>query len=136
MKTTSMIWKIAVAVFLISGVLLSIQGYALFTNNAPKKQSLGSNVIEVRMRVIKNEWRWDPKEITIPANSIARLRIFNEDTYEHGFAIKELGIDKKIPPQRETVIELTNIKPGEYDFLCSILCGKGHFEQKGILTVR
>lgn len=123
-------------IFLISGLLLFIQGYALVANHTQKAPPSDSGAIDVQIRAIKNEWRFEPNEIIIPADSVVRLRIFNEDSYAHGFAIEELGIDKYMPPLEEIVVELANIKPGRYEFFCSVLCGKGHFEQRGVLIVR
>jgi cytochrome c oxidase subunit 2 len=134
-----MILKIIAGAFLISGILFFIQGYALIADRAQdagkEKLSLDGGTVEIRMRAVKDEWRFEPNEVSIPAGSAATLRIFNEDSYAHGFAIKELGIDKNLPPLKETIVELTDIKPGRYEFFCSVLCGKGHFDQKGILVV-
>lgn len=90
----------------------------------------------VEMRVVKNQWRWEPSEITIPANARVKLRITNEDTYEHGFAISQLKIDEFMPPSSVITVNLSNIPAGEYPFFCSVTCGEGHGDQTGKLIVR
>jgi len=135
-NNNSIIPKIITAVFIVAGIAVFIQGDVYFSNTKQEVRIEEEDAQYISVRVIKNEWRFEPEEIVVPANTVVRLRIFNEDSYQHGFGIRELGIDKVLPPQKETIIELSNISPGEYEFLCSVLCGKGHFEQKGKLIVR
>lgn len=123
-------------IFVVAGIALLVQGYLYFSNAGSESRTEQADVQDISVRVIKNEWRFEPAEIVIPANTAVRLRIFNEDSYQHGFAIRELGIDKVLPLQKETIIELEGVNPGEYEFLCSVLCGKGHFEQKGKLIAQ
>lgn len=137
MKTDSLILKIIVGIFLISGILLIIQGYALTANRADKgKAPKKLDAVEIQMRAVKNEWRWEPNEIVVPAGSLVRLRILNEDSYRHGFVIQKLGIDEILPALQETLVEFSVSEPGEYPFSCSVLCGRGHFDMKGILIAR
>lgn len=133
----SLILKIIVGIFLISGVLLAIQGYALIADRADKgKNPKNVDAVEIQIRIVKNEWRWEPNEIVVPAGSFARLRIFNEDSYRHGFVIQELGVDEILPALQETLVEFSVSEPGEYPFSCSVLCGRGHFDMKGVLIAR
>lgn len=137
MKTDSLILKIIVGIFLISGVLLVVQGYAIIADMEDKgKTSKNIDAVEIQMRVVKNEWRWEPNEIAIPAGSLARLRILNEDSYRHGFVIQELGVDEILPALQETLVEFFVSESGEYLFSCSVLCGRGHFNMKGVLIAR
>lgn len=135
-SSKSVIPKVTIAIFVVASVALFAQGYLYFSNTEAENRIEQNSAQDIFIRVIKNEWRFEPEEIIIPANAAVRLRVFNEDSYQHGFAIRELGIDKVLPPRQETVIELTNVSPGEYEFVCSVLCGKGHFGQKGRLIAR
>lgn len=98
--------------------------------------SAGGDVVDVTMRIPKDSWRWEPKEVVIPVNKSVRLRIYNEDTYEHGISIKSLNIKQVIPPQAETNVLIPPTSAGEYPFRCSVWCGEGHTEQSGILVVK
>jgi cytochrome c oxidase subunit 2 len=131
-----MLPKIIAVIFVVSLAALFVQGYLYFSSPGPEKLTEGVLAQDVHIRSVKNEWRFEPAEVSIAANTAVRLRIFNEDSYQHGFAIRELGIDKALPPRQETIIELANISPGEYEFFCSVLCGRGHFEHRGKLIVR
>jgi heme/copper-type cytochrome/quinol oxidase subunit 2 len=138
-KLNSLIPKIIILIFLISGVSIAWQGYKLTQvekSNIVQENPSDKDIVEIFVRSIKNEWRFEPNEIVISAGAKTRLRIFNEDSFNHGFAIKELGIDKTLLPLQETIIEIKTQSPGEYTFVCSVLCGRGHFDQEGKLIVK
>lgn len=115
-------------------LLLAAQLWALPSRERAATDA-GSEATEIRVRVPKDEWRWEPDVIRARPGERLRLRITNEDDYDHGFAISELGIDRKVAAGRETEIELVAPAAGEYRFYCSVLCGKGHFDQSGLLIV-
>ena len=87
------------------------------------------------MRTKENEWKWEPAEIHIKAGDLVKLRIFNEDNYDHGFAVEAFGINKRLFPRRETQIEFVASRAGSFNFYCSVPCGQGHYEQIGTLFV-
>lgn len=120
----SLLLKIIIGVGMVAGLALA---YWFFS---------GGDALDINMRVPKGQWRWDPNEVTIPANKRVNLHIYNEDSYEHGFAISALNVDSAIPPQKETVVKLPPAQPGEYEFFCSVLCGEGHSGQTGKLIVK
>lgn len=137
MKLTKFPMFIALGAILLAFVFGG-QAYALFLNTEKEQKSeiVKENVIEFEMRVLENEWKWDPDQITVPAGSFVRLNLFNEDFYAHGFAIKELDIDVYLSAKKTMLIEFTaDLAPGEYEFYCSVLCGQGHFDQIGKLIV-
>lgn len=111
------------------------QAYFLIQNKASTSESSSVNVVEIEMRVLKDQWRFEPSIIQAPFNARVRIKIYNEDSYSHGFAIAKIGINKELPPNKTTVVEFIADKKGEFEFSCSVLCGKGHFEQKGKLIV-
>lgn len=97
---------------------------------------VGDEAVEIEMRVVKGLWKWEPDVITAPAGALVRVTITNEDGFTHGFAIKELGLDKRLPGGQTTVVEfVADLTPGEYEFFCSVFCGVGHFNQRGRLVV-
>lgn len=120
------------AIFLIvSGVVY--QNYYRPLSIGPVKAS--GNVVEIEMRAKENQWIWDPAEIRVKAGDLVRLKIFNEDSYDHGFAIEAFGVNKRLFPRRETVIEFVASRAGSFGFYCSVPCGQGHYEQIGALFV-
>lgn len=94
-----------------------------------------SQEIDIDMRVIQNTWTWDPGEITVEAGTLVRLHITNEDTYDHGFAIREFNVDQRLPASQTTTVEFVASRSGDFEFYCSVYCGSGHFGQRGTLFV-
>ena len=93
------------------------------------------HVIEIAMRAKENSWKWEPEEIKIKAGDLVKLKIFNEDNYDHGFAVEAFGINKRLFPRRETNIEFIASRAGSFQFYCSVPCGQGHYDQIGTLFV-
>ena len=93
------------------------------------------NVVEIKMKVLENLWEFEPSEISVRAGDKVRLHIFNEDTYDHGFAIEVFGVNRRLFPKRETTLEFIASKEGTFTFYCSVPCGEGHYSQTGFLNV-
>jgi|SRR3989344_187238 len=120
------------AVFLIaSGVVY--QNYYRPPGIGPIKAS--GRVIEIEIRAKENRWIWEPADIRVKAGDLVKLHLFNEDTYDHGFAIEAFGINKRLFPRRQTDIEFIASRTGSFQFYCSVPCGEGHYEQIGSLFV-
>lgn len=88
-------------------------------------------VLNLRMRVLENQWKWDPEVVYARPGDRVHLTIFNEDAYDHGFALEAFGVNKRLFAKRETVLEFLVSKPGEFIFYCSVPCGEGHYRQTG-----
>ncbi|OHA48281.1 MAG: hypothetical protein A2991_01280 [Candidatus Terrybacteria bacterium RIFCSPLOWO2_01_FULL_58_14] len=91
--------------------------------------------VEIHMRVLENEWAWEPAELRVAPGDRVVLHIFNEDAYDHGFALEVFGINKRLFPKRETTIEFLASKEGAFNFYCSVPCGEGHYRQTGKFIV-
>lgn len=116
---------------IISGVIY--QKYYRPPEIAPAQAS--GNVLEINMRVLENQWKWQPNIIQAKIGDQVILKIFNEDSYDHGFAMETFGINKRLFPKRETKIEFLASKIGTFNFYCSVPCGQGHYQQTGKLIV-
>jgi len=93
------------------------------------------NIIEITVVARENQWKWEPMDIKVKAGDLVKLHIFNEDAYDHGFAIEAFGINKRLFPRRQTDIEFIASRAGSFQFYCSVPCGEGHYEQIGSLFV-
>jgi len=93
------------------------------------------NTVEIDMRVLKDEWLFEPSEIRVNPGDRIRLNIYNEDTYDHGFAIDVFGVNRRLFPKRTTVIEFNASLRGKINFYCSVPCGDGHYDQRGAIIV-
>ena len=117
-------------VLVISGVIY--QKYYRPPEIAPIQAS--GNTVEIEMRVLENKWQWSPDNIKVKAGDRVILRIYNEDGYDHGFALEVFGINKRLFPKRETIIDFVASKIGTFNFYCSVPCGEGHYQQTGTFT--
>ena len=85
--------------------------------------------------MVVRQWEFAPSTITVDEGDKVVLTIKNEDV-DHGFAILELDVNKRLPAGETTIVEFTADKKGEYSFFCSVACGKGHRDMKGKLIVQ
>ncbi|MBI5415121.1 cupredoxin domain-containing protein [Candidatus Peregrinibacteria bacterium] len=99
------------------------------TENVPVAKG---NVKEFVMTAKK--WKFIPSEITVEEGDTVRLSVTSLDV-EHGLAIPQYGINKKVPAGETVDIEFVADKVGTFPFVCSVLCGEGHGNMKGQLTV-
>jgi plastocyanin len=63
--------------------------------------------------------RFDPKDVTIAADTDVQVTLSNEGVAPHNFSIDELGIDVDVQPGDEAVV-LINAPAGEYKFYCNV----------------
>jgi len=65
-----------------------------------------------------------------------RLNVVSADG-THGFQVKELGLNTRIPAGGRTMtVELTPKEAGTFEIKCSEYCGSGHGRMKAWLIVR
>lgn len=67
---------------------------------------------------IKNS-TFEPDQVTVPAGRPARFVIKNRDLTVHTFTIEELGIDVKVLPGSEELVELPSPPAGTYAYSCT-----------------
>lgn len=85
-----------------------------------------------------------PRNFSVPAGKPVSLQLNNVDSPFHGitngalhqFAIDDLGIDVRLDGKQSTVIKLSALEPGTYQFYCNVCCGgKVNPSMQGTLTV-
>ncbi len=124
--------------FLAFAVLLMLSGVVYQKYYRPKTigcVAWNGNIVEISMRTPKNEWTFDPAEIRVKRGDQVKLDIYNEDTYDHGFAVNAFGVDARLFPERHTKLEFIACNAGEFPFFCSVACGEGHLRQSGKIIV-
>ena len=123
----------AFLVFLvISGIIY--QKFYLPPELAPAQ--LTGKTVEITMCSRKEKWFFDPQRPEANVGDKVVIKIFNEDTFDHGLALEDFGVNKRIFPRRETEISFVANKVGEFPFYCSVPCGEGHLRQRGVLIVK
>lgn len=91
--------------------------------------------VEINMVSKEETWQFDPENITINKCDKVTLNIYNEDDYDHGFAIDVFGVNKRLSPMTTTTITFVASKAGKFVDYCSVPCGEGHFGHKGTINV-
>ena len=77
---------------------------------------------------------WEPKELTIPADTDVPITIVNTGFLPHDFTVDELSVESDLLDGGESTEVVVNAPAGSYTFYCSV---PGHKEagMVGTLTV-
>jgi cytochrome c oxidase subunit 2 len=86
------------------------------------------------VQVVAKKFTFEPATIQVTAGEPVLLVIRSADE-AHGFAIRELNIDIKVPGGGEAVTAGFLAPPtGRYDVSCTEFCGSGHGQMKAALV--
>lgn len=119
-------------------IILFLSGYVYSKFYRPPEISparFTGETVEIEVRVLENQWKWEPEIIKVKAGDKVRLKIYNEDDYDHGFALDVFGVNRRLFPKQTTLAEFIVSKQGQFNFYCSVPCGEGHYEQTGLMIV-
>ena len=86
------------------------------------------------IQVIASKYAFEPAEIHVKRGQEVILEISTTDV-QHGFFVRELGIDEPVQLGKPAMVSFRSDKVGEYRVECSILCGPGHDRMKGKIIV-
>jgi cytochrome c oxidase subunit 2 len=90
-----------------------------------------TRTIDVRL----SRYAFSPERIVLRLGERVSLNLVSVDG-AHGFQVKELGLNARIPAGGRTVtVELTPKEAGTFEIKCSEYCGSGHGRMKGWLIV-
>ncbi|MFM2374232.1 MAG: hypothetical protein RLZZ234_227 [Candidatus Parcubacteria bacterium] len=70
----------------------------------------------------KLEWRFEPETINVQKCDRVKMKVVNEDDFDHGVAIDAFGISQRLPALGEIDISFVASKEGEFPFYCSVSC--------------
>lgn len=84
--------------------------------------------------IISRQYEFEPNTLIVNQGDKVVIEIISMDV-EHGFAIDEYNINEVIPEGKTMVIEFLANKSGEFEFYCSVYCGRGHTGMIGKLIV-
>ena len=73
-------------------------------------------------------------ELVIPVNKEIHLMMHAKDV-GHSFYVRELRIQQDFVPGLDLSLHFTATKVGKYEIVCTQLCGLGHYNMRGYLTV-
>lgn len=81
------------------------------------------------------QFGFDPSTITVKKGELVRITLTSKDV-EHGISIPDLKVfSKGATPGKPVVIEFTPTKVGTFEFKCDVMCGSGHRDMIGSITV-
>jgi cytochrome c oxidase subunit 2 len=87
------------------------------------------------IEVVARRYTFEPATIEAVEGERLRILVKSGDGL-HGFEIKKFKVSKEIPRGSEpVVIEFTASAVGNFPILCSVFCGDGHEDMKGMLVV-
>jgi cytochrome c oxidase subunit II len=85
--------------------------------------------------VTVSRYEFSPDVIEMKLGEKVRLNIVSVDG-SHGFQVKELGLQARIPNGKAVVLDVTPTAAGSYEIKCSEYCGAGHSRMKARLVVK
>ena len=128
------------------GVLLLLAGvgYRIFLlpeSSIPVETGI---IREITIVAKKDEWRFAPEMIEVNRGDRIKLKLVNEDDYDHGLTIDAFGITPRMPANQTIEVVFVATQEGDFPFFCSVPCGEGavngekrtHFDMIGTLHVR
>ncbi len=106
-----------------------------FTSEKAAAENLGTDDAQTReIHITARQFEFQPRTITLRNGKPVKLIITSMDV-DHGFAIDDLGIDKKIPAGQSREVTFTPDHDGKFRFYCSVICGDGHKNMSGEIIV-
>ena len=82
-----------------------------------------------------SRYAFSPERIEVRVGERVRLNVVSTDS-THGFRMKELGLNVKIPSGGKAVtVDLAPTQAGTFQITCSEYCGSGHRRMKASLVV-
>jgi cytochrome c oxidase subunit 2 len=73
-------------------------------------------------------------ELAVPVNRQVNLLMHSKDV-GHSFYVRELRIQQDFVPGLDLAVHFTATKTGQYEIVCTQLCGLGHYNMKAYLNV-
>lgn len=81
------------------------------------------------------QFSFEPGTVTVNKNDHVILKITSTDT-THGFSLPDFNVNVNIPPGETVLVEFDATKTGTFTYVCSVFCGSGHGQMKGLLVVQ
>lgn len=104
------------------------------------KQFIGSSDAPIETGVVKEftvvskklEWAFEPESIEVEQGDRIKVKVINEDNFDHGFAIDAFGISQRLPANGTIDVEFVATKSGEFPFYCSVSCSSSENSSFGL----
>ncbi len=103
---------------------------------AQVSSELSGDVVD-GVRVIKvkaHQWAFEPNRIMVKKGEKVRIIARSSDV-THGFGLPDFNIDEQLPPNKDVTVEFTPDRAGQFEWRCTVYCGAGHKNMRGMLVV-
>ncbi|MGC4108268.1 MAG: cupredoxin domain-containing protein [Thermomicrobiales bacterium] len=102
---------------------------------SPASSPAASPAAGTEIEIATEDIKFDPKELTIPANTEVKIKVTNKGVLQHDFHIDKLNITSKLLNAGESDTVTVKASAGTYEFWCTV---PGHKEagMVGTLTVK
>jgi len=127
-------WKIIAAV---SVIALSLMGCGSNNNNNAAGSDSGAGAgntgsgEEKAITVDASNFLFEPEEIRVKKGDTVTITLANKEG-NHGMAIPDLNVDIK---KNNGTATFKADKAGEFEIICSVMCGAGHSDMTSKLIV-
>ena len=128
MKKKLMIMAVLTLTVIVYGALPALSA------DAPKPFVADPKAKEVTITMSAYKYAFDPGDITVYEGQRVTIVITATDR-KHGFKLDAFNIDVTLPQGEPTTVTFVADKVGEFPFKCSVFCGLGHSDMKGVLKV-
>ncbi len=129
-STPTGVEQTAAGVFIAALVTLAaLSGVLTLANRDSVAAEAKAGALPVRMKATK----FEPERLEARAGQPVRILVRNSDPGTHSFTIEALDADVTVHPGSERLVELADVPPGEYAYVCKLF---GHESiMKGTLVV-
>lgn len=148
MKKYSFILIVIIGILIIGGIIYftlpakQVNHNGSEVNNDMNNQMMNNNMMMIHstgetkeFNVRAFNWGFNPATIEVKAGDKVVLHVTTDDI-DHGLAINEFLVNKRVQPGQTTNIEFMADKRGTFEIYCSVPCGEGHLGMKGKLIIK
>ncbi len=89
---------------------------------------------EYEAYVVAQAWTFNPRVLEVPVGSKVTIYVASSDL-QHGFKVTDTNINMQIVPGQVSKLVYTFDTVGEFPYLCTEYCGKGHATMYGTVKV-
>ena len=100
----------------------------------PGMRLLSPGKYEAYVRAEAKPWKFEPKEMKVPAGSEVTFYVTSADV-QHGFDVPGTNVNVMVLPGQVSKVSHKFGKPGDYFYICTEYCGLGHQNMYGKLKV-
>ena len=78
---------------------------------------------------------WTQNQLNLPAGRPVIMHLSSKDVI-HSFALPQMRVKQDAIPGIEQRLWFTPTRTGEWEIVCSQLCGLGHYRMRGFYTIQ